>query len=417
MGTATKQESLAQSNLDARDQGSAAQSGPADRKTDGKGSPANAAEAKKHFETFETHFFQQGDESNFGAGQDIFHDGTEDMAGRKRHLLSYQSMVGLTVLSSTVAVAACIALLRNNAPAPLVGAAPSAQPAYPSPTAAPALAAAPSPAATPVPEPAPAPGATAAAAPTLAAAPSPAAAPVPGSPSALAAAPSASHAPSPSAAKAIALAPDPAASATSVAPPASPPAAAALHAGAGEQSAHVPGSPSPKAASPTVEARPSAAAQRIAQAEPEKKAEPEKRAEPEKKAELLADAKPKTAVASSPAQESSTRERCRAAVRDKRTKEITATCTAAFAEDATDAEAAVAVARVEFDRGRFAQAYTWSKKAIAINPDVADAYAFAGAAEQNQGHGKAAKEAYLRYLQLAPSGRYATDIRSIVGSL
>ncbi|MGD0838315.1 MAG: hypothetical protein ABSB49_16880 [Polyangia bacterium] len=390
MGTATKQESLAQSNLDARDQGSAAQSGPADRKTDGKGSPANAAEAKKHFETFETHFFQQGDESNFGAGQDIFHDGTEDMAGRKRHLLSYRSMVGLTVLSSTVAVAACIALLRNNAPAPLVGAAPSAQPAYPSPTAAPALAAA----------------------------PSPAAAPVPGSPSALAAAPSASHAPSPYAAKAIALAPDPAASATSVAPPASPPAAAAaLHAGAGEQSAHVPGSPSPKAASPTVEARPSAAAQRIAQAEPEKKAEPEKRAAPEKKAELLADAKPKTAVASSPAQESSTRERCRAAVRDKRTKEITATCTAAFAEDATDAEAAVAVARVEFDRGRFAQAYTWSKKAIAINPDVADAYAFAGAAEQNQGHGKAAKEAYLRYLQLAPSGRYATDIRSIVGSL
>lgn len=111
------------------------------------------------------------------------------------------------------------------------------------------------------------------------------------------------------------------------------------------------------------------------------------------------------------------RERCRQSVRDKRAKEIVTACSAAFAEDATDAEAAVAVARVEFDRGRFAQAYTWSKKAITINPETADAYVFAGAAEQNQGHGKAAKEAYLQYLKLAPTGRYAADVRSIVGSL
>jgi tetratricopeptide (TPR) repeat protein len=151
---------------------------------------------------------------------------------------------------------------------------------------------------------------------------------------------------------------------------------------------------------------------RIAQAEPVKKAEPLRVVDAK-----IADAKPKAPAVPAPVHAGQASEQCRRAVSNKHAKEITATCTAAFAEDATDAEAAVALARLEFDRGRFPQAYVWSKKAIAVDPDVADAYAFAGAAEQNQGHGKAAKEAYMRYLQLAPSGRYAADIRSIVGSL
>jgi predicted TPR repeat methyltransferase len=63
------------------------------------------------------------------------------------------------------------------------------------------------------------------------------------------------------------------------------------------------------------------------------------------------------------------------------------------------------------------QALAWGKKAIAADANAADAYVFIGGAEQTAGHGKAAKEAYQHYLQLAPKGRYAADIRAIVGAL
>jgi tetratricopeptide (TPR) repeat protein len=101
----------------------------------------------------------------------------------------------------------------------------------------------------------------------------------------------------------------------------------------------------------------------------------------------------------------------------KRSREILDLCPVAFTSSPGGAEIAVALAKVEFDRGRSAQAYAWGKKAIAANPDLADAYVFIGGAEQSSGHGKAAKEAYEHYLRLAPSGRYAADLRAIVNSL
>ena len=111
------------------------------------------------------------------------------------------------------------------------------------------------------------------------------------------------------------------------------------------------------------------------------------------------------------------RDRCRKAISRRRNKEILAACAQAFAADSSAAEAAVAIARIEFDRGRSAQALAWGKKAIAADPNTADAYVFVGGAEQSIGHDKAAKEAYMRYLELAPHGRYASDLRVIVGSL
>jgi hypothetical protein len=111
------------------------------------------------------------------------------------------------------------------------------------------------------------------------------------------------------------------------------------------------------------------------------------------------------------------RDDCEKAIKAKHTKEILSACAEAFAADPSAAALAVAVARVEYDRGHSAQALAWSKKAIAADPDVADAYVFIGGAEQTAGHGKAAKEAYRRYLQLAPGGRYAADLRAIVGRL
>ena len=135
----------------------------------------------------------------------------------------------------------------------------------------------------------------------------------------------------------------------------------------------------------------------------------------------LAQAAPAAAEKPSPAAEASATEdvqgRCKQAISNKRNKEILAACPNAFAADSSRADIAVVLAKIEVDRGRFAQAYAWGKKAIVGNPDLADAYVFIGAAEQNAGRGKAAKEAYKQYLRLAPCGRYAADMRAIVGSL
>jgi tetratricopeptide (TPR) repeat protein len=108
---------------------------------------------------------------------------------------------------------------------------------------------------------------------------------------------------------------------------------------------------------------------------------------------------------------------CRKAVAEKQKKAILAKCTEAFAADPRAADIAVLLAKLEFDRGRLEQAFDWSKKAIAVDPTLADAYVFIGEAEQSAGHAKAAKDAYARYLHLAPSGRYAADLRAVLRSL
>lgn len=109
--------------------------------------------------------------------------------------------------------------------------------------------------------------------------------------------------------------------------------------------------------------------------------------------------------------------RCAKAMQGKRSKDVLASCPDALAADPAAADIAVTLAKIEFDRGRAAQASMWSKKALAADPNAADAYVFLGGAEQAAGRSKAAKEAYKHYLQLAPSGRYASDLRAIVGGL
>jgi hypothetical protein len=319
------------------------------------GGMAVESEAARHFDAVDTYFFQQADEAG-GFGGDERYD--ESFHGRdKRLLLSYRSLVGVSVASSALAIAACVALFRSNAPlaAPMVAAArvtaPVPQPSVPSPP----------PATNPAAVPAP---------------------PVAATSSAVAGGPAPQ---------------DPAGAAV-------PPAALAVAGVAAAVAIHDPVAPAPVEKPKLAKA----ANAPLARDESAEGGGP-------KGAEATGTDSP--VATSSPVRGTDARERCRQSIRTKRAREIAAACAAAFAEDATDADAAVAVARVEFDRGRFAQASTWSKKAIAVNPNSAEAYVFAGGAEQNQGHGKAAKEAYLRYLRLAPSGRYAAEIRTIVSSL
>jgi len=308
-------------------------------------------EAKKHFDTFETHFFQQGDEAELSGAYDIYEE--PDM--RIKRWLPYRVLLGISAVSTAVAVIACIALWRNKAPAP-VG----------------SIVVAPQQTAPPLVVP-----------------------------------------PAPSSATVIA------ASVPTSAPPAppAPPAPAAVGPVAEEipvpaaQAAPVVVLPSALPSAPPVAAQPAAVKAEEPAAPTLAKVE-----EPTADADK-AKAEAPVAAAPAPVAENDVRSRCRQSIRARRARDIVTVCSAAFEQDSADVDAAVAVAKVEFDRGRTAQAYTWSKKVIAVNPATADAYVFAGSVEQSQGHGKAAKEDYQHYLRLAPSGRYAAEIRSIVNSL
>jgi tetratricopeptide (TPR) repeat protein len=107
---------------------------------------------------------------------------------------------------------------------------------------------------------------------------------------------------------------------------------------------------------------------------------------------------------------------CRDAFGQKRPKDVLDSCGRAF-EARPAADLAVLVAESELDRGRAASALTWARKAVAADPAVADAYVFIGTAEQQAGHAQAAREAYLKYLELAPTGRFSQDVKTVVEGL
>jgi tetratricopeptide (TPR) repeat protein len=77
----------------------------------------------------------------------------------------------------------------------------------------------------------------------------------------------------------------------------------------------------------------------------------------------------------------------------------------------------VIVASAELERGRAVEARSWAKKALDVNPDLADAYVVLGGAEQEAENPAEAKAAYKKYLELAPSGRHARELRAILDSL
>lgn len=108
---------------------------------------------------------------------------------------------------------------------------------------------------------------------------------------------------------------------------------------------------------------------------------------------------------------------CKNAYHQHRATEVVSTCGQAFASGLPSADVAVMLAKTEFERGRSRPAFDWATKAIALDANRADAYVFLGSAEQAFGHRAAAKAAYQRYLQLSPHGRYAADLRAVLGSL
>jgi hypothetical protein len=110
-------------------------------------------------------------------------------------------------------------------------------------------------------------------------------------------------------------------------------------------------------------------------------------------------------------------EGCRQAIKRRDAKLVNASCEAALAADPSLAKPLLSFAKAQFDKGRSAQAAVWARKIVQVNGSLADAYLIMGAAEQEARHPAAAKTAYQRYLELAPKGPYADDVRSSLTSL
>jgi Flp pilus assembly protein TadD len=107
---------------------------------------------------------------------------------------------------------------------------------------------------------------------------------------------------------------------------------------------------------------------------------------------------------------------CVKAMGSAKYQQMLQSCTAAFAAR-PDAEVAARVAQEALERGKKADAVEWARKAIAANPTYADAYVFLGSAAQELGQRADARAAYRKYLELAPTGKYAADVQSLVRGL
>jgi len=108
---------------------------------------------------------------------------------------------------------------------------------------------------------------------------------------------------------------------------------------------------------------------------------------------------------------------CRSQFLRDRIRDAATTCAAALEANPSSADALTMMAHVELNRGHLARANDLAQKSIAIDPNQADAYVIIGGVHQDSGRNAQAKSSYRRYLQLAPHGRYAAEVRSIVGSL
>ena len=109
-------------------------------------------------------------------------------------------------------------------------------------------------------------------------------------------------------------------------------------------------------------------------------------------------------------------ERCRKAdARGKgRPAAVMAACRAAIAAEPEASDIMVILARVQLDLGRPGEARSWAKKALQGKRDLPDAYVFLGGAEQEMGRPAEAKAAYKKYLQLAPTGSHASELRAVL---
>jgi tetratricopeptide (TPR) repeat protein len=96
---------------------------------------------------------------------------------------------------------------------------------------------------------------------------------------------------------------------------------------------------------------------------------------------------------------------------------VLAACRPAIAAEPDAADIMVIMARVQIELGRAAEARAWAKKALQAKRDLPEAYVFLGGAEQQMGRPVEARAAYKKYLEIAPAGRHARELRGVLDSL
>jgi CheY-like chemotaxis protein len=98
-------------------------------------------------------------------------------------------------------------------------------------------------------------------------------------------------------------------------------------------------------------------------------------------------------------------------------KAVWAACRPVLDADPKDVAVMLILARANIDRGHFLEARSLAKKALATDPQRFEAYVVLGAAEQELGRIDEARVAYTKYLELAPDGPFAHQLRSILRNL
>jgi tetratricopeptide (TPR) repeat protein len=106
----------------------------------------------------------------------------------------------------------------------------------------------------------------------------------------------------------------------------------------------------------------------------------------------------------------------RAAVRTTPWRVSPEACIRAFQANPTDATLALAIAQAEHAHGSHAEAAQWAKRALALDPSAAEAYVIVARAEKEGNRPEEAREAYRRYLELAPRGWHHSEARTALRS-
>lgn len=89
-------------------------------------------------------------------------------------------------------------------------------------------------------------------------------------------------------------------------------------------------------------------------------------------------------------------------------------CAQAFEAHPGNASFALAVAQADHAHGRLPEAAQWANRALAVDPNAAEAYVIIARAERHAGRQPQALAAYRHYLELAPRGWHRTEARGVL---
>jgi tetratricopeptide (TPR) repeat protein len=126
--------------------------------------------------------------------------------------------------------------------------------------------------------------------------------------------------------------------------------------------------------------------------------------------EAPASAGPETSTADDTANASAVAE-CEMLCKSHRWRQAAEPCAAAVKARPDDATVVLGLAQSEHARNRLTEAGEWARRAIALDPDLAEAFIIRAHAEAHVGDSAAAARDFRRYLSLAPRGWHAREAR------